>query len=95
MRYAQLPRVVPALETFRLRENAEKRGIAIRGPMAEDESADKHGHSREQAVEEIEGSHGADADEVEKSALNTEVRERLVQALVDSVSSSLNGYLHR
>jgi hypothetical protein len=63
--------------------------------MAEGESADENGHSDEQAIEEIEGSHGADADEVEKRALNTEVRERLVQALVDSVSSPLGRYQHR
>jgi hypothetical protein len=63
--------------------------------MAESESADKHGHCREQAIEEIESTHGPNADEVEERALDTEVRERLVQALVDSVSSSLVRYLHR
>jgi hypothetical protein len=45
--------------------------------------------AREDGIEEIEGTHRADADEVEERALHTQVSERLVQTLKDSVRATL------
>ena len=59
-------------------------------------SADEDGQARNQAVEEVEHAHGSDADEVEERALHAQIREGLVQALIDPVSAPAIGVcLHR
>ena len=66
-------------------KDAQECRIGVRHPMAEGESANEDGDSGEQAVEEVECAHRADADEVEQRPLDAQVREGLVQALVDPV----------
>ena len=64
--------------------------------MAESESAVENGYAGKQAVEEIECAHGTDADEIKQRSLDAQVREGLVQALEDPVSSPVAGEcLHR
>lgn len=48
--------------------------------MAEGEATDKHSNAGDKAVEEIEGAYGSNTDKVEQGALDTEIREGLVQA---------------
>ena len=48
-----------------------------------------YGDAGEGGIEEIECSHRADADEVEQRALHTQVGERLMQALEDSICALL------
>ena len=55
-------------------EDAEKRRIASSLPNDhESKTANENGDAGQDGVEEIEGSHRADADEVEQSALYTQV----------------------
>src|SRR5580704_9937120 len=77
--------VIAQFVAFRLCEDAEKRRIAVRDPMTESKTANEHGDAGQDGVEEIEGSHRADADEVEQSALDAQVGERLMHALEDSI----------
>jgi hypothetical protein len=56
--------------------------------VAECKSADEDGEAGENAVEEIEGAHGAHADEVKQCALDAQISERLVQALEDSICAN-------
>src|SRR5580704_5086129 len=77
--------VVAQFVAFRLCEDAEKRRIAVRYPMTESEAPNENGDAGQDGVEEIESSHGADADEVEQSALDAKVGERLMHALEDSI----------
>src|ERR1700677_1423541 len=81
--------VVAQFVAFRLCEDAEKRRIAIRYPMTENKTANEHGDAGQDGVEEIEGSHCADADEVEQSALDAQIGERLMHALEDSICAML------
>jgi hypothetical protein len=53
-----LGRVVAHLVAFGLCQNAEKRRIAVRYPMAETEAADEDGDTGEDGVEQIESPHG-------------------------------------
>jgi hypothetical protein len=53
--------------------------------MTESETANEYGDTGQDGVKEIEGSHCADADEVEQSALDAQVGERLMHALEDSI----------
>ena len=46
-----------------------------------------HGDPRQDGIEEVEGSHRADADEVEQCALHPQVRERFVQALEHPITN--------
>src|SRR5580698_8715734 len=77
--------VVAQFVAFRLCEDAEKRRIAVCYPMTESKTANEHGDTGQDGVEEIEGSHRTDADEVEQSALYAQVGERLMHALEDSI----------
>ena len=63
--------------------------------MTECESADKDGDAAQNAVEQIEGTHSAHADEVEQRALDPHVGERLMQALEDSICASILVILFR
>src|SRR5271168_403147 len=81
--------VVAQFVAFRLCEDAEKRWIAVRYPMTESKTANEHGDAGQDGVKEIECSHRADADEVEQSALDAQVGERLMHALEDSISALL------
>ncbi len=56
--------------------------------MTESKSANEDGDAGEDGVEEIEGSHSADADEVKQRAFDAQVSEGLMQALEDSVCAS-------
>ena len=71
-----------------MRRNA---GSLARHPMAEGESADEDGYPGQQAVEEIECADRPDADEIKQRALDAQVREGLVQALVDPVPAPVIG----
>ena len=53
--------------------------------MAEGKAANEDGDTGEDGIEEIEGPHRADADEVEQCPFDAQVGERLVQALEDPV----------
>jgi hypothetical protein len=57
--------------------------------MTKGKTANKDGNSCEDGIEEIESPHRADADEVEQGALHTQVSERLMQALEDSICAML------
>src|SRR5882762_4380396 len=54
-------------------------------PNGQRQSRRQDSDAREDEIEEIEGSHCADADEVEQRAFHAQVGERLVQALEDSI----------
>jgi hypothetical protein len=81
--------VIALLVAFRLCEDAEECRIAVRYPMAEGKTANKDGDAREDRIEEIEGSHRSDADEVEERTLYAQVSKWLVQALEDSICATL------
>jgi hypothetical protein len=53
--------------------------------MAEGKAANEDSDTCKDRIEEIEGPHRANADEVEQRALHTQVSERLMQALEDSI----------
>jgi len=57
--------VVAQLVAFGLCEDAEECWIAVRYPMAEGKAANEDGDPGEYGIEEIEGPHCADTDEVE------------------------------
>jgi hypothetical protein len=57
--------------------------------MAEGKAANENGDTGEDGIEEIEGSHRSDADEVEECPFHSQVSEWLVQALKDSVRTTL------
>jgi hypothetical protein len=57
--------------------------------MAEGKTANEHGDTGQDGVEEIEGPHCANTNEVEQRALNAQVSERLMQALEDSICAVL------
>src|SRR6266849_5773084 len=82
-------RVIAQLVAFGLCEDAEECRIAVRHPMAEGKSANEDGNTCQNRIEEIEGSHRSDADEVEERALHTQIGEWLVQALEDSICTVL------
>ena len=65
-----------------------KAGSLSVDPVAESKAADEYGDSGNQAIEEIEGAHCADANEIEQRAFYAQVREGLVQALEDPVPST-------
>src|SRR5208337_1759173 len=82
-------RVIAQLVAFGLRQDAKERRIAVRDPMPEGKTANKDGDARKDGIEEIEGSHRSDADEVEQSALDAQVGEWLMHALEDSICAML------
>jgi hypothetical protein len=55
--------------------------------VPEGKPADKNGYSGKKRIEEIEGSNTRDTNEVKQRALYTQISERLVQTLEDSVRS--------
>jgi hypothetical protein len=57
--------------------------------MAEGKAAYEDGDPSEDGIEEIEGPHRSDADEVEERTLHAQVGERLVQAFEDSICAML------
>ena len=57
--------------------------------MPESKTPDEYGDTGEDGIEEVEGPHCADADEVEKCALHAQVSERLVQTFEDSIRAML------
>ena len=79
--------VIARLVPLGLGQNAQKRRIGRRHPMAKRIAAQKHGHPGQQAVEEVECAHRPHADEVEECPLHAQVREGLVQALEDPIAS--------
>jgi len=81
--------VVAQLVALGLCEDAEECRIAVRHPMAEGKAPYEYGDTCEDGIEEIEGPHRTDADEVEKRTLNAQVGERLMQALEDSICAML------
>ena len=77
--------VVAQLVALGLCEDAEEGRIAVRDPMPESKTPDEYGDTGEDGIEEVEGPHCADADEVEQRPFDAQVGERLVQALEDSI----------
>jgi hypothetical protein len=57
--------------------------------MAKGKPANEDGDTCEDGIEEVEGPHGTDTDEVEERALNAQIGERLVQTLEDSICAML------
>jgi len=57
--------------------------------MSEEKTPNEYGYSRQDGIEEIEGPHCTNTNEVEQRALNAQVRERLMQALEDSICAVL------
>jgi len=68
-------------------QDAEERRVAICRPVPESRAADKNGHPGKKRIEEIEGSNTRDTNEVRQRALYTQISERLMQTLEDSVRS--------
>ena len=56
--------------------------------MAEGKSANENSDSGENAVEEVESSYGAHADEIKQRPLDAQIGKRLMQALEDSICPS-------
>jgi len=81
--------VIAQLVALGLCEDAEECRIAVCYPMAEGKAANEDGDTGEDGIEGVEGSHRSDADEVEECPFHTQVSERLVQALEDSVHATL------
>jgi len=82
-------RVVAQLVAFGFREDAEEGRIAVRYPMAEGKTAYEYGYTGEDGIEEVEGPYRADAYEVEQRPFNSQICERLVQTLEDSICAML------
>jgi hypothetical protein len=61
--------------------------------MAEGKAANEDGDACEYGIEEVEGPHRADADEVEQRAFHAQVGKRLVQTLEDSICAVLLPWL--
>jgi hypothetical protein len=57
--------------------------------MPESKTPDEYGDTGEDGIEEVEGPHCADADEVEQRPFNAQIGERLVQTLEDSICAML------
>jgi hypothetical protein len=57
--------------------------------MPESKTPDEYGDTGEDGIEEVEGPHCADAYKVEQRPFNTQIGERLVQALEDSICAML------
>lgn len=81
--------VIPEFVALGLRQNSKERRVTVCDPMTECESANENGDTGEDGIEQIEGTHCADADEVEERPLNTQLGERLVQTLEDSICATL------
>ncbi len=79
-------RVIASLVSLGPGENTQECGIAVCHPMTEYKSADEYGDSRENRIEEVECTNGANADEVKQRAFNSQVGEGLVQALEDPIA---------
>src|SRR5580700_1814558 len=71
--------------SVRISRDADESRIAVRYPMSESKTPDEYGDTGEDGIEEVEGSHCADAYEVEQRPFNAQIGERLVQALEDSI----------
>jgi hypothetical protein len=61
--------VVSGFVVLGLGEDAEKGRVTICGPVSEGETANKNRHTREDRVEEIEGSNSRDANKIEQHPL--------------------------
>jgi hypothetical protein len=77
--------VIAQLVPFGLCEDAEECRIAVRYPMAEGKAAYEDGDTSKDGIEEIEGPDCSNANEVEQSAFDAQVGERLMQALENSI----------
>ena len=86
--------VVTCSEALALGENSQHRGVRVRDPATEDETADEDNNPGKETFEEIENSDRADAHKVEDGPLDSQVRKGLVQALEDSAASLEIGFLH-
>src|SRR5438552_12840041 len=88
--------VVARLVLFRFRQDAKKSGIASGHPTPEGEPAREKEQPGDQTVEQVEGADSRHTYEEEQRSLYPEVREGLVQALVDSVCTPISSVcLHR
>src|SRR5581483_9782722 len=87
-------RVIAGLEAFALSKDAEHRRVSIRDPTPKDETAHENHDARKKTLEKIEDADCADANKVEDSALDAQVREGLVKALEDSVLAPWSVFLH-
>src|ERR1039458_3154258 len=80
--------VVAELVPLGLGQDAKECRVAVCHPVTECKAADENGDAAKNAVEEIEGAHGTYADEVKQRALDAQIRERLMQALEDSICAN-------
>jgi hypothetical protein len=80
--------VIAGLVPVGLGEDAKKGRVSICGPVAKSEAANENGRPSKDRVEEIEGSHSRDTNEVKQRAFYTQISERLVQTLEDSICST-------
>src|SRR5258708_30933190 len=76
---------IAQLVAFGFGEDAEECRIAVRYPMPESKTPDEYCDTGEYGIEEVEGPHCADAYEVEQRPFNSQIGERLVQTLEDSI----------
>jgi hypothetical protein len=88
---ALLGGIVPALVPLGFCEDSEKRRIAARHPAAKNKSADEDSYASEQTVEQVECTHGSNANKIEQRTLDAQIREGLVQALVYPFTSPVVG----
>ena len=56
--------------------------------MTESETTDEDGDTGKDGIEQIKGTHSADADEVEECPLHAQIGERFMQALEDSICAT-------
>src|SRR6266567_468492 len=81
--------VVARLVLFRFRQDAKKSGITSGHPTPEGKPARKKEQPGDQTVEQVEGADSSHTNEEEQRTFHSEVREGLVQALVDSVCTPI------
>jgi hypothetical protein len=81
--------VVAEFVALGLRQNSKEGRITVSDPVTKREAANKDGDTSENGIEQIEGTDSTHADEVEERPLNTQVGERLMETLEDSVCTTL------
>jgi hypothetical protein len=81
--------VISHLVSFGLGKYPQESRIAICYPVPKGKSANKDRNSGKYAVEEIERSDRSNADKVEERPFDAKISEGLMQALEDSICSSL------
>jgi hypothetical protein len=86
--------VIASTELFTPGEYSQHCRISVRYPTTKRVSTDEDNHSSQETLEEVENGNCPDTHEIEESPLDTQIRERFVQAFEDSVPASIVRFLH-